>query len=160
SEHFSPFALVAVTTHDLPTFPGYWEGVDLEEKRRLSLFPSDDLLKRTIAERVNEKDKIAQAVKEKKLLPSDWTAAAHKYCTEDLVLAVNDYLSMSPSKIQMVQLEDVIGQREQVNLPGTTNEYPNWQRKLAMNVDDMLKAKPMIAVAKRLRKQRPPLKKG
>ncbi|MEO5328558.1 MAG: glycogen debranching protein GlgX [Magnetococcus sp. THC-1_WYH] len=158
-EHFSPFALVAITTHDLPTFPGYWEGVDLEEKRRLSLFPSDELLQQTVAERAGDRDKIAHAVKEKKLLPDDWTAAAHQYCNEELVLAVNQYLALSPSKIQMVQLEDVIGQREQVNLPGTTNEYPNWQRKLALTVNDMVTAKPMVALTKRLRKLRPPLKK-
>lgn len=157
-EHFSPFALVAVTTHDLPTFPGFWEGVDLEEKRRLSLFPSDDLLNRTAADRAIDRDRVATAMREKRLLPHEWTAAAHKYCSQELVLAVNHYLSLSPSKIQMVQLEDVIGQREQVNLPGTTNEYPNWQRKLAVNVEDLLKGQSLTDLSKRLRKVRPPVK--
>ncbi|MBF0144700.1 MAG: glycogen debranching protein GlgX [Magnetococcales bacterium] len=158
-EHYSPFALVAVTTHDLPTFPGYWEGVDLEEKRRLSLFPTDELLQRTVSERTQERDKVVQALKNKGLLPSEWTAASHRYCKEELVLAVNRYLSMSPSKIQMVQLEDVIGQREQVNLPGTTNEYPNWQRKLALDVEKILDEKAMSNMTRNLRAERPVLKK-
>ena len=30
----------------------------------------------------------------------------------------------------MVQLEDALGEIEQANLPGTTDEHPNWRRKL------------------------------
>ena len=30
----------------------------------------------------------------------------------------------------MVQLEDVLGVVDQVNVPGTTEQYPNWRRKL------------------------------
>ncbi|MBF0422717.1 MAG: glycogen debranching protein GlgX [Magnetococcales bacterium] len=159
-DNYSPFALVAITTHDLPTFPGYWESVDLEEKRRLSLFPTDELLQRVIAERANERENIVHVLKKMKLIPNDWTVSTHKYCTDELMHAVNRYLSLSPSKIQMVQLEDVIGQREQVNLPGTTNEHPNWQRKLAMSVEAIISSTAMLALTKVLRKQRPPLKKN
>jgi 4-alpha-glucanotransferase len=35
-----------------------------------------------------------------------------------------------------VQLEDLLAAIEQVNVPGTVTEYPNWQRKLALALED------------------------
>jgi 4-alpha-glucanotransferase len=37
----------------------------------------------------------------------------------------------------LVQLEDLAGQIEQMNLPGTVDEHPNWRRKLRMDLDDI-----------------------
>jgi 4-alpha-glucanotransferase len=34
-------------------------------------------------------------------------------------------------------LEDLIGSAEQPNLPGSTHEYPNWQRRIAASVDEL-----------------------
>ena len=31
----------------------------------------------------------------------------------------------------LVQLEDVVGEEEQANLPGTTDAHPNWRRRMA-----------------------------
>ena len=31
----------------------------------------------------------------------------------------------------LVQIEDVAGEAEQANLPGTTDSHPNWRRRLA-----------------------------
>jgi 4-alpha-glucanotransferase len=36
----------------------------------------------------------------------------------------------------MVQLEDLLGQDDQVNLPGSTTEHPNWRRKLPLSLED------------------------
>ena len=36
-----------------------------------------------------------------------------------------------------VQLEDVFGEPEQVNLPATAgDQYPNWQRKIRVDIED------------------------
>ena len=32
--------------------------------------------------------------------------------------------------IQMIPVEDVLGLREQPNLPGTIDEHPNWRRRM------------------------------
>ena len=34
-----------------------------------------------------------------------------------------------------MQLEDLLGEVEQVNVPGTVTEQPNWRRKLALPVE-------------------------
>jgi len=48
---------------------------------------------------------------------------------------VHRYLARTPSKIVLAQLEDAFLQLDQVNLPGTTDAYPNWQRKLRLDVE-------------------------
>ena len=40
------------------------------------------------------------------------------------------YLARTPARIVMLQIEDMLGERTPVNIPGTDHEYPNWRRKL------------------------------
>src|SRR4029453_11220070 len=41
--HWPEQARGAPSTHDLPTLPAYWSGADLELRRQLDLYPSDDI---------------------------------------------------------------------------------------------------------------------
>ena len=41
-EEYPGLALACVTTHDLATLQGFWRGADLELKRRLKLYPSEE----------------------------------------------------------------------------------------------------------------------
>ena len=36
-----------------------------------------------------------------------------------------------------LQIEDLLGMTDPVNIPGTDREYPNWQRKLSADLEDM-----------------------
>ena len=36
-----------------------------------------------------------------------------------------------------IQIEDLLGMKDPVNVPGTDQEYPNWQRKLTADVEDL-----------------------
>jgi 4-alpha-glucanotransferase len=38
----------------------------------------------------------------------------------------------------LVQAEDVAGEVEQANLPGTIDEHPNWRRRLPLSVEALL----------------------
>ncbi|HYZ17125.1 MAG TPA: 4-alpha-glucanotransferase, partial [Candidatus Acidoferrum sp.] len=58
--------------------------------------------------------------------------------TEDvteIVIASNRYLANGSSLIVMAQLDDILGERTPVNVPGTSTEYPNWRRKLSADLD-------------------------
>ena len=37
----------------------------------------------------------------------------------------------------MMQIEDALGEIEQPNLPGTTDQHPNWRRRLSVAVEDL-----------------------
>jgi 4-alpha-glucanotransferase len=41
-------------------------------------------------------------------------------------------------RLVLVQIEDAVGEIEQINLPGTTEEHPNWRRKLSLPVEQIL----------------------
>ncbi len=47
------------------------------------------------------------------------------------------YLARSSAALAAVQIEDLLGMTDPVNVPGTHHEYPNWQRKLSSNLADM-----------------------
>ena len=53
-----------------------------------------------------------------------------------LSLAIQRYLARSAAVVMMVQIEDLLMEEEQVNVPGTVDEYPNWRIKLAANLED------------------------
>ena len=46
------------------------------------------------------------------------------------------FLAETPSPLVMVAIEDLLGVVEQVNVPGTSDQYPNWRRKLPVNLED------------------------
>ena len=49
----------------------------------------------------------------------------------ELARAIHVYLARTPSQVMMVRPEDVQEQVEQVNMPGTTDQYPNWKTQAA-----------------------------
>jgi (1->4)-alpha-D-glucan 1-alpha-D-glucosylmutase len=52
-------------------------------------------------------------------------------------LATHRFLAQTPSALMMLQIEDTLGEVEQVNLPGTVDQHPNWRRKLPYMIDDL-----------------------
>jgi (1->4)-alpha-D-glucan 1-alpha-D-glucosylmutase len=125
-------ALVAASTHDLPTLAGFWEGRDLELRARLKLFPSEEVYRQQVLARVQDRARLLAALHRSGLLPdgASLDPAAARQFTAQLGRALHLYLARTPSKVLLVQLEDALGALEQVNLPGTTEQYPNWRRRL------------------------------
>ena len=130
-------AVATVTTHDLPTLHGYWQGRDLAVRAELDLFPTEEVHEAQVIARSEDRIRLLFALKREALLPEgiDVEAVSLPEMSSDLVNAVYVYLARSPAKIVMFQLEDLLGQVDQANLPGTTVEYPNWQRKLSVLLD-------------------------
>jgi (1->4)-alpha-D-glucan 1-alpha-D-glucosylmutase len=130
-------ALVAASTHDLPTLAGYWAGRDLQQRWELGLYPNEEAHQQHILERAQERARLLLALQREGLLPPGTTLdpAATPEMTPGLMRAVHVYLARAPSKVLMVQLEDVLGTLDQVNVPGTTDQYPNWRRKLPLELE-------------------------
>jgi 4-alpha-glucanotransferase len=47
----------------------------------------------------------------------------------------------------VVSIEDALGIVEQVNVPGTVDEHPNWRRRLPVNSEDLKQDSSLVAVA-------------
>ncbi|MCX7988731.1 MAG: 4-alpha-glucanotransferase [Thermodesulfovibrio sp.] len=130
SSEYPEEALCSITTHDLPTFKGYWHGKDIELRRDFSIF-DESMYFRSKEERVKDKEKILRLLSKCGLLKAGQNL-------EHLLLSLIQFLSETKSKYLLLYPEDILLIEEQVNLPGTTTEYPNWQRKLPITVDDFL----------------------
>jgi 4-alpha-glucanotransferase len=57
--------------------------------------------------------------------------------TAELAHAVHLYLARSATALTALQIEDLLGMTEPVNVPGTDREYPNWQRKVSADIEDL-----------------------
>ena len=111
-------ALTCVSTHDLPTWRGFWEGHDLRLRQQFGL-TVDYEKERSMREQ--EKEKLKRALERDGFELS--AAGAHAF------------LARTPSKVLMVQPEDVFELVEQANLPGTVEQHPNWRRKLPVALE-------------------------
>ncbi|MEO8627732.1 MAG: malto-oligosyltrehalose synthase [Betaproteobacteria bacterium] len=149
-------ALVAATTHDLPTLKGYWLGHDLDTRVSLNLFPSDEVRSAQLIRRAEERARLLLALERENLLPPGVSvhSSSAPEMTSELALAIQIYLSRTPSKIMVVQPEDVFGQLEQVNMPATTDSYPNWRRKLPLNIEEWGDDPRVVALRQALQQER------
>jgi (1->4)-alpha-D-glucan 1-alpha-D-glucosylmutase len=133
-----PEALVAVSTHDLATLSGWWRGDDLDLRTRLHLFPSEEVRQSQVAGRQDDRWRLLQALEREQLLPEGMAPdpAAVQEMSVALAIAVHRYLARSPARVMLMQAEDMLGEMEQANLPGTIDGHPNWQRKLSLNLEE------------------------
>lgn len=118
-EAYPPHAVVSTTTHDLPTLAGFALGRDIEARKAAGLIDEENY--RT--QWRERKDEVARlnAV----LLATGFTNNAI------------GFLLSTPCALAVINQEDLTGETEQQNLPGSTWQYPNWRRKMEVAVEDL-----------------------
>jgi (1->4)-alpha-D-glucan 1-alpha-D-glucosylmutase len=142
-------AIVAASTHDLPTLAGWWDGVDIAVRESLGLFPASEAREAQIVGRAQDRARLLLALEREGLLPPGATAnpVSAPVMTTGFAAAVQTYLARTPAALLAVQLEDVLGVKEQVNLPGTTDQHPNWRRRLPLAVERFAEDERVAAIA-------------
>lgn len=55
----------------------------------------------------------------------------------------------------MAQLDDLTDEQDQVNLPATTDQYPNWRRKQSLSLEQLASDPRVQTLAGILNKARP-----
>jgi 4-alpha-glucanotransferase len=110
------------TTHDLPTIAGWWTGRDIAW--RSEIVPAFDE-SAAQHEREHDKERLWQAL-------TSAAVATGKIPThvDPVIDAALAFLGKTPCPLAVVPVEDLLGLREQPNLPGTIDEHPNWRRRL------------------------------
>ena len=136
---------VAMTsTHDLPTVAGWWKGSDIDVRHqhgRLGEGVDPDTVRKE-----REEDR-----------PRLWSAFVQEHVGEGSVPGLEDtdrvvdaavrFIAKTEVPLSLIPLEDLLGQIEQPNLPGTISEHPNWRRRLPLPADTVLEDE---AVARRI----------
>ncbi len=136
-DEFVRRALGTVTTHDMPTLRAYWEGRDIDLRQRLNLYPSNDIQDEVLREREWDRVALLAALDEQGLRPTAPASPSEPF-TPALVEALHVYLARSNTILVALQIEDLLGMVDPVNVPGTDREYPNWGRKLTADIEDMV----------------------
>jgi (1->4)-alpha-D-glucan 1-alpha-D-glucosylmutase len=125
-------ALVAWSTHDLPTFTGWWQEEDIRTRAALGLIDADGL-RRECEARAQDRAALIAALAREGLV--DASTPAFGAAGQPLREAMHAYIARAPAAVMMVQMEDVFGIAEQANLPGTIDQHPNWRRKLPLPIE-------------------------
>jgi glycogen operon protein len=128
-------AAVAVSTHDLPTIAGWWNGADIEEKASLGLV-SADAATAAKQERAREKRALGDAIAAAGISA---TAALSPEIPHDgtITAAIHQFAGEAASALLLLQADDLAGESSALNLPGTDQERPNWRRKVRVGVDGL-----------------------
>ena len=151
---YPPLAAAAAATHDLATLKGFWLGHDIAWRQRLGIYPDEAAAATEIAERRRDRHLLLDALAAEGLMPRErfgefLTDDAPVY-TPELGEAIHIFLARSRARLVLIQLEDVIGEGEQANLPGTSDSHPNWRRRLGVRLEDILGGGTMAQLAVRL----------
>lgn len=118
-------AVATTTTHDLPTVAGWWSERDIDWQARTRTLRKDEARQR--GERAADRQRLWSAFKRAKCATGSAPAAQAADAT---IAAALRYVGRTRCKLAFAPIEDVAGDREQANLPGTVDEHPNWRRRL------------------------------
>ncbi|MGL6312299.1 4-alpha-glucanotransferase [Vibrio sp. WXL103] len=149
--HYANQSMSALCTHDMPTLRGFWHCDDLKMGRELGLYPNEEQLEGLFADRLKSKQGILDSVAWHGYLPEGVGRDA-QYVPMDthLAEALQLHVAAGSSTLLSVQLEDWLEMDKPVNIPGTVDEYPNWRRKLSVNLDQIFAQDNVNRLAKRL----------
>ena len=118
-DYYRDNALVTFNTHDLSTYAGWRSFADLRLKRSIGIDPgeSDDARWQALS-------KLSDMLRD------------HGIDGHDLY-AMLGFLARTKSRLLAISLEDLLGVIDQPNIPGTTDEHPNWRRRLPLALEEI-----------------------
>lgn len=144
AQDYDPLSVAMTGTHDTVTVAGWWRGRDLDWAERLGRLPQGT--DRAKAEEIRAWDR--------GLLWSTIGEGGERPAPGDpqpVVDAAIAHVARTPSVLAVVPLEDLLGEEEQPNLPGTVHEHPNWRRRWPSPIEELLGQDRVTARCARLR---------
>jgi 4-alpha-glucanotransferase len=122
-----PESVVAsLNTHDMPLFAGFWRGTEIDDQLDLSLIDE-----REHAELLHKRAQL-------RLSLSRSVAGGGEIDVGVARQRLLEQLSSSPARYVVVSLEDMWLEDRPQNVPGTSTERPNWQRRAARGLDAII----------------------
>ncbi|GLZ38853.1 4-alpha-glucanotransferase [Actinokineospora sp. NBRC 105648] len=136
-------AAASISTHDLPTAPGFFADEHVRARAERGLLTDADAEYRNAAK---ERTAILRMLTDEGLLGPDPTV-------DEIVLALHAMLAKTPCALVFASPYDLVGEVRQPNLPGTVDQYPNWRLPLPVTVEELF-ARPAVRSAVALLRRR------
>jgi 4-alpha-glucanotransferase len=111
--------MATVGTHDMPPVAGFVTGDHVSVRAQLGLLPDPE------AERKAAELKVTAW--HDALVGQGLLAPGPPASPPEFTVAMYGYLARTPALLTGVSLADAVGERRTQNIPGTTDEYPNWR---------------------------------
>jgi 4-alpha-glucanotransferase len=124
-EQYPGNAIATFNTHDLATFVGWMSGHDLVTKRAIGVDPGE-----------SDEDRC-------KSRAALLAALGGEQGFENVVA----YLAATPTRLVSISIEDVLELADQVNVPGTVDQHPNWRRRWPVSLEDLGKDQRLRRIA-------------
>ncbi len=116
-------SVASLNTHDTPTFAGWWRGADIDDRRDLDLITAEQ----EAAERVErDAQRVAVMAFATAAIPTDETLTD----VERAMVACTTDLALGPAEVVLISLDDLTLEPFPHNVPGTSTQRPNWQRRV------------------------------
>lgn len=123
--------VASLNTHDMPPIVTFLEAGDVPTRVSLGVFRADMAEgERKGRERVRKPT--AAFLRAHALIPKRGTPDP-----EAIGRGLNRYIASSGAELALVNIEDLWGERHLQNVPGTSDEHPNWRHKLAKTLDQI-----------------------
>jgi len=129
-DRYAAKALACISTHDLPTVRGWWNGADIDEVQALHLI--DDAAAETArAQRQSDREALAVAVVAAGSAAPGVVDPQRRHDAA-ITQAIHRFVGAAPSALVLVQADDLAEESIALNLPGTDRERPNWRRRIGV----------------------------
>jgi len=146
ADKYIQHALAVANGHDLPTLRGWWSGNDIDLLEKLNLCDAENLAEKRYL-RSQDRHTLWKTI-----FPNQ--PFADEMPINEITLAVHTFLARSNSILAIAQIDDITGEIDPVNLPGTFNEHPNWRRRLSLDLDSAEFLNRLNATCAAFRKER------
>jgi 4-alpha-glucanotransferase len=114
--------VASLNTHDMFPFAAYWSDMDIRERLRLKLLDERGARDEGGTRRA-VKNALVTFLQKKGFLEANDTS------TSAALAACLRYLSTSPARFVLINLEDLWGETRPQNVPSTGDEYLNWRNR-------------------------------
>ena len=146
-ERYPRDALASFSTHDLAPLAAAWRSDEVDLRQRLG---------RVDARTARHEKWLRLAFKHALLAMTGLSPfRAMGPLNETIVVEIHRMVARTASRLTAVRLEDVVGGRRLVNLPGTDREHPNWRHTLPLTVDEVVRSPVLNAVMRAVGEERP-----
>lgn len=118
--------VTSLNTHDMPMFAGFWRGTEIDDQLDLGLIDE--------AEHEEAMERRAKL----RLMLSRSVGGGGEIDAAIVRQRLLERLSATEARYVLVTLEDLWLEDRPQNVPGTSDERPNWKRRMRRSLDDII----------------------